>query len=162
MKAGNFYWSTENPFDSIQFRNNIKINPQASLIVFKCSHVAYSKAASLTIGMWFTKICCSFVALKIRLWCTRTCLWMHYILQLSVQKYIYMDFEIITPNNDYDDEVNPNYMNASKIVTIQIDALCMHIQMKVKLTQTPLELDAFRKCHFNQVNLHVWNRRTMH
>lgn len=75
---------------------------------------------------------------------------------------IYMDFEIITPNNDYDDEVNPNYMNASKIVTIQIDALCMHIQMKVKLTQTPLELDAFRKCHFNQVNLHVWNRRTMH
>lgn len=32
----------------------------------------------------------------------------------------YMDFEIITPNNGCDDEVNLNYMNASKIVAIHV------------------------------------------
>lgn len=36
-----------------------------------------------------------------------------------VQKY--MDFEIIMPNNGYDDEVNLNYTNALKFVAIHVN-----------------------------------------
>lgn len=56
-----------------------------------------------------------------------------------------MNFEIITPNNGYDDEVNPNYTNASKIVAIHVHA---------RLYACPNESEAY--------TIETAEQRTMH
>lgn len=53
----------------------------------------------------------------------------------AVEKRMCMDFEIITPNNGCDDEVNLNYMNAFENCGYSQKCVYNAYQMKVKFTQ---------------------------
>lgn len=132
--------------------NNIKIQIRKQLL----PHFTSSK--SLTIEMRFIKIC------VVHLWHwkfdygvrVRAFMCTHY----KLQPYRDMDFEIITPNNGYDDEVNTNYTNAIENCGYSYRC-CMHIKWKWSShINVIFWCDAIQKCHFNLVNLRVGNRKT--
>lgn len=66
--------------------------------------------------------------------------------------YIYTNLEIITPNNGYDDEVNPNYMYASQIAAI-------HIYTRYVRRYAQCTFACISKWKWS---LHNWNRWATH